>query len=318
MSSLKTVFMFSGQGSHYFQMGRQLFDVDETFRQWMMQLDGVAQDLCGRSVIDAIYSAGKAEVFDRTLLTHPAIFMVEYALAQCLIRRGLTPDMTLGASLGSFAAAAIAGHVTVEDAMAAVILQAKAFEGSCDRGGMVAVLADPTLFAEGFLSERSELAAVNFNSHFAVAAAQAQLDPIENDLRRRGVSFQRLAVSFAFHSRLIDPAQTRFLKATQSFPRRPGRLPLVCCAQATLLHELPDDFFWRVVRQPIQFRDTVAQLERREAHRYIDVGPSGTMATFAKYGLAASSASIAHVTLTPFGQDQKNLAALFAPTAGAG
>jgi hypothetical protein len=74
---------------------------------------------------------------------------------------------------------------------------------------------------------------------------------------------------------------------------------------------LPGDFFWRIVRQPIRFRDTIALLERRGACRYIDVGPGGTLATFVKYGLPAGSRSTTHPILTPFGQDQKNLAALF-------
>src|ERR1700733_6256349 len=79
-----TVFMFSGQGSQYFQMGRVLFEKNDTFRHWMVQLDDVARKLLGRSVIDALYSSfhGKGDPFDRTLLTHPAIFMVEYTLVR--------------------------------------------------------------------------------------------------------------------------------------------------------------------------------------------------------------------------------------------
>src|SRR6266571_5342822 len=100
----RTVFMFSGQGSQYYQMGRQLFDENPVFREWMMRLDALAHAATGRRVVNAIYGSGKAEIFDQTSLTHPAIFMVEFALAQCLIAQGTRPDMTLGSSLGSFAA----------------------------------------------------------------------------------------------------------------------------------------------------------------------------------------------------------------------
>ena len=312
--SLKTVFMFSGQGSHYHQMGRELFETNTVFRESMSRLDGLARSLLRESVIEAIYSGRKDAVFDRTRLTHPAIFMVEYALAQCLIRGGLAPDLTLGASLGSFAAAAIAGFVDEEEALTAIIKQAAAFEACCERGSMIAVLGDPRLFEEPFMRDRAELAGVNFAKHFAVSAVGAGLAQIEAELRERNITHQRLAVSFAFHSRWIDDARPPF----EAFLRTAmctgagaaGSLPLACCEQAAVLTSLPENFFWRVVRGSIRFRDTIAALERSGPYRYVDVGPSGTLANFARYGLPADSRSTAVATLTPFGQDRKNVAAL--------
>lgn len=310
MSVSKTVFMFSGQGSQYFQMGRELFDRNEVFRQCMLRLDALAQKLSAPSVIEAIYSAGKADVFDRTVLTHPAIFMIEYSLAQCLMHAGVMPDMTLGASMGSFAAATVAGCIDVEDSMTAVIRQATVLETCCERGGMIAVLADPALFEELDLGGSCELAAVNFASHFAVSARQADLGEIEAALSMRNVTYQRLAVSVAFHSRWMDQGRAPFESFMRSIRHARGRLPLACCEQAELLTELPDDYFWRTVRQPIRFRETITRLERDGAHRYIDVGPAGTLATFVKYGLPKTSRSTTHAILTPYGRDQDNLAAL--------
>ena len=196
--------------------------------------------------------------------------------------------------------------------MAAVVEQAIAFEASCERGGMIAYLRSVAVRRAAFLNHRSELAGINFKSHFAVSAVGMELDAIESVLKQRRVAHQRLAVSFAFHSRWIDNARDRVLSFMRSVRRRKSALPLACCAQATPLHDVPDDFFWRVVRQPIRFRDTVAHLERQGPHRYIDLGPSGTLATFVKYGLAPESRSTTHAVLTPFGQDEKNLASLLA------
>jgi len=88
----------------------------------------------------------------------------------------------------------------------------------------------------------------------------------------------------------------------------------VCCDQAAILYDLPEDYFWNVVRQPIRFRDTTDRLEAQGARRYIDVGPAGTLATFLKYGLPAATKSTVHAILTPFGVEQKHLAALLAST----
>ena len=312
----ETVFMFSGQGSQYFQMGRELFEKNETFRDWMVRLDDIPRQLSGRSVIEVLYSDlyGKGDPFDRTLLTHPAIFMVEYSLAETLVHAGVRPDMVLGTSLGSFAAAAVAGFIGLEDALTSVVRQAMAFEEYCEPGGMTAVLADPALFDEEFFSGRCELAAVNFSSHFVVSARCAELAELEAALDQRSVGYQRLPVSFPFHSRWIDEAKAPFESFMRSIPRKQGRLPLACCDHSAVLSGLPDDYFWSVARRPVRFRETAARLEQQSVYRYIDLGPSGTLATFLKYGMPAATKSTVHAILTPFGLDQKNLSALLAST----
>jgi len=315
MPASATVFMFSGQGSQYFQMGRGLYDNNNIFRKWMIRLDDMARDLCGRSVIEAIYSDGhrKADPFARTLLTHPAIFMVEYSLAQCLVSSGVLPDMVLGASLGSFAAAAVGGFIDVEDALTAVLRQAIFLEECCEPGSMIAVLADPALFAEKFLSDHSELAAINFSSHFVISTSLPELTEIEAVLKERNISYQRLPVSYAFHSRWIDNAKSPFESFMRTMRCKQGQVPLVCCQDRAVLSSLSDGYFWSVVRQPIRFHEAIEQLEQTGSHRYIDLGPAGTLATFLKYGMPAkNTVSRIHAILTPFGFDQKNLAALLA------
>jgi acyl transferase domain-containing protein len=308
----KTVFMFSGQGSQYYQMAQQLYAGNDAFRAWMTRLDNLLYDIAGRRVVADIYARPKSEAFDRLASTHPAIFMVEYALAQCLILEGIEPDIVLGASLGSFAAAAIGGFVRVEHAIEAVVKQADVFERCCEAGGMIAIVSDPALYREPFLAGRSELAGVNFSGHFAVAARSLDLGPIEAALKERDIAFQRLPLGIAFHSRWIDSAYEPFAALMRTLPTTRGCMPLACCERAALLAGLGDDYFWNVARNPIRFMDTLAMLERSGPHRYIDVGPSGTLSTFARYALPKTSASTAHPILTPYGQDTKNLHALLA------
>lgn len=301
--------MFSGQGSQYYHMGRELFETDAVFRGWMERLDATVSRVAGRSVLATLYSPDnvKSSPFERTAFTHPAIFMVEYALAQTLLARGVRPDIVLGASLGSFAAAAVAGLVDAEQALIAALRQAAVFEECCAPGGMIAVLHDPQLFEQDFLRDNCELAAVNLPNHFVIAAPRDRFAQIESGLRGRAVTYQVLPVSFAFHSRWIDTAREPFAQAMRSLVARPGVLPLMCSTRAECLTSLPEDFFWGVARSPIRFREAIAELERGGPCRYIDVGPAGTLATFLKYGLPAGSPSRVHAILSPYGRDVQNL-----------
>jgi acyl transferase domain-containing protein len=223
---------------------------------------------------------------------------------------GLVPDKVLGASLGSFAAATVAGMIDAEDALTAVVDHAKTLEMSCEPGGMLAILHDPVLYDESFLTANCELAAVNFASHFVVSAPLGRIAEIESSLKSRGVTYQRLPVLFAFHSQWIENAKEPFRARMQAIPCHMSRLPMVCCDQATTLASLPENYFWEVTRHPIRFRDAIARLEQDGVCQYIDVGPAGTLATFLKYALPAASASTARSILTLYGCGLQNFAAL--------
>jgi acyl transferase domain-containing protein len=305
MANPTIVFMFSGQGSHYYQMGRELFKQEPTFRKLLLDLDAIVRDMVGLSVVRSLYddTRAKYDLFERVLLTNPAIFMVEFAMAQTLIERNITPDYALGVSMGSFAAAVIAGCIGPEEALTAVIKQADTIEKHCRRGGMIAILSDPRVYQDQALSSNCDIAAINFSSHFVVAARQDRLDIIESYLRDNHITFQRLPVSYAFHSRWIDEARDPFQAFLRRLSYKPARIPLVCCAGAAILTAIPDDYFWTTAREPIRFRDTIVNLESRGTYRYIDVGPSGSLATSVKYAVAPTSASEALSTLNPYGHE---------------
>jgi acyl transferase domain-containing protein len=301
----RIAFLFSGQGSQYFQMGEALYAEHPTFRRWMQRLDAQVLDLTGHSVVHALYASGrgKADTFDHTLLTHPAIFVTEYALAQALIEAGLEPDVVVGASLGMFAAAALSGCMDVEEALTAVIRHAQAMENACEPGTMIAVLAAPRMFETSGLESFCELAAINFHSHFVISVPAAEAARAESILQRENLTFQRLPVAFAFHSRWIDPAEHAFKAYAATLQMKPAQIPLACCARSQLLLALPGDHLWTITREPIRFQRTLHFLERDGPYRYIDAGPSGTLATFTRYALPSESKSRAFPVLTPFGRD---------------
>ena len=316
MQNLKTVFMFSGQGSQYFQMGQQLFEQNPIFRQSMLEMDQLVRKFGGYSVLEELYSPGRAkgDLFDQLHLSYPAVFMVEYALAQVLLDAGIVPDLTLGASMGSFAAATVAGCISMQDALAIIVHQALSFGSRCEKGGMIAILASPNLHQNPALQSRSVIAAYNFAKHFVVAAKACDLDEIEAFLKQQSLIFQRLPTQFAFHSHWIDEVGAQARAHLEGVPLQTARIPIACCVHAQTITQPSADYFWRTAREPIRFQELITNLENQGQYHYIDVGPAGTLATFLKYSLArGDSRSRASMILTPYGQDLQALEAVLNP-----
>jgi trans-AT polyketide synthase/acyltransferase/oxidoreductase domain-containing protein len=293
-------------------MGRELFERDPVFRSTMQQMDRVFCDRCGESLLSVLFADDTAREmpFDRLLHSHCAIFMVEYALAMSLIERGVRVDMVLGASLGSFAAAAIAGCIDADAALQAVIEQALAVEAHGEPGNMIAVMGEPERFLTPDLLALCELGARNFATHSVISCSGRNVATVEDHLRQQGLAFHRLPVNYAFHSRWIDGAREPYATFLQTLTCRTGELPVVCCATVTVSNALPVDYFWSAVRDPVLLLKTLELIESRGSYRYIDVSPAGTMGTFLKYALPADSKSRIHHVMSPFGGDMDRLQAL--------
>jgi acyl transferase domain-containing protein len=313
MSQRSVVFMFSGQGSQYYQMGRPFFDGNATFRRILVELNDLATPLLGRSIVDVLYNDGrrKDELFNEIALTSVAIFIVEYALARMLMDDGIKPDYLLASSMGIYAAAAVASALPPEDILRSLAKMATIYETRCKKGGMITILDNQKLhYGLNALRQHSDVAALNFGSHFVISATDEHLGEIEAVLLREKVAFQKVAVSYPFHSRWIDGAREAALEVLGAMQYRQPKIPLICCAETDVLGVLTPQAIWSSVRKPIEFERTIVKLERRGPRCYIDVGPAGTLATFQKYILPSTSASKAYPILSPFGTEMKNYARL--------
>jgi trans-AT polyketide synthase/acyltransferase/oxidoreductase domain-containing protein len=309
MMNKPVVFMFSGQGSQYYHMGAELYREQPVFKRWLDKLDRIAAGLAGESIIKRLYDDKKtvSDIFERLRYTHPAIFMVEYALGRVMIERGMEPDAVLGSSLGEFTAASFAGVITPGDALEMIVKQAEIIENCLPHGegGMLTILHPPSLYDQTpLLHNHTELAAVNFSSHFVVSGTKEALTEIERFLKKRDIVFQYLPVSYAFHSRWIEPAgpaYSSYLRQKQF--QRPNRT-FVSSMTGNTIAGVPPDYFWQIVRKPMAFPQALASLEKKQGHAYLDLGPSGTLANFVKNNINEPSL----VTfMSPFGSDLKRL-----------
>ncbi|MET9831648.1 ACP S-malonyltransferase [Streptomyces sp. NPDC006385] len=305
------VFQFSGQGSQYRRMGLGLYRGEPVFRDTLDRLDAVARDELGVSVLAEMYDERRrTEAFDDIRFTHPAIVMVELGLADTLVHHGIEPDLLLGASLGEFTAAVVAGALDSEQCVRLVIRQARRLR-SARRGGMLAVLADAELHRRvPVLRDRTEIAARNYPGHFVVAGTDDALDAAEDELRLRDVVCHRVPVAYPFHSALMDEGEAAFRDLMAEADFRPLRLPVVSCVTGAEVDRMTVDHLWNAARRPIEYAATLTELERRGPHHYLDLGPSGTLHNFVRGGLPDGSRSRSYALLGPLADDARQLAAV--------
>jgi trans-AT polyketide synthase/acyltransferase/oxidoreductase domain-containing protein len=307
------IFMYSGQGSQYHHMGRELFDRDPVFRRALEECEAAYRVVTGRSLLDEIFAPGRSrrEPFDDTRKTHPAIVAVEYALSQVVLGWGVRPRYLLGYSVGEVAAAVVAGVIDFADGLTLATRQAALLHERCPAGGMLAILGPPALAAERpQLFAGTDVAAVNLERHFVVAGAPEDLKRIREELLVEEVPAQVLPVTQAFHSRFMEPAREELLALGTGLVPRPPATPLVSATFGGEVSGWSADFLWQLARRPVQFHGTVRALEEQGPFVYLDLGPSATLANFVDYALAEGSGSTTLASLRRSGRDVESMAAL--------
>jgi len=306
------VIMFSGQGSQFFHMGKELYIKQPVFKKWMDIQDNLIANLMGESIVEKLYDEKNkiGDDFNSLRYSHPAIFMVQYALYRVLTELKLKPYAIMGASLGEFTAAAATGVLNLEDGLELVVKQAEIIEKVCskEKGGMLTILDTLDLYDNNpLLFNHTELAGINYNNHFVISGTDKALNNIENFLVQKDISFQRLPVSFAFHSQLIEKAKPIYKKLLQEKKYNSPAYTFLSCMTGGELNRFPKDYFWQIIRKPMVFPQLLENLEKNHSYIYLDLSPSGTLANFVKNNLKEASASTYFTFMSPFGSDVNRL-----------
>lgn len=289
-----TIFLFGGQGSQYYHMGRELYDNNNIFRKWFDKGENLFQISNGISLIDTLFNKqnNKTGSFNELIFTHPSIFLFEYSLCQALMKKGVVPQAVLGSSLGEFCAATIAGVLSFKDSMNMVISQAKIIKEHCYPGVMLSILGNYSEMLKDNLLEEAELAAISGDNVFTISATQEALKAIKIKLIQNRILFQELPISYGFHSKLIDLARIPYFldikKTIFSLPT----IPFFSCIQKEIINKVSPEHFWNITRNILDLSATINSIEKNGSYIYMDCTPSGTMATLIKYILDSSSHSI--------------------------
>ncbi|MEV6257354.1 aminotransferase class I/II-fold pyridoxal phosphate-dependent enzyme [Nocardia sp. NPDC051911] len=272
--------MCTGQGSQFAGMARVLDAAVPLFRHALEQVDQVMAAHLGRSVRELMLD--EHTEIDRTELAQPAIFAMEYALAESLARTGVRPAWVIGHSIGEFAAAAVAGVFDLDDACRLVVARGELMRQLPEGGAMLAVRADPAEVA-GMLSGRTDvaIAAVNGPGEIVLSGAAPAIVRMREALAARGVATRPLTVSHAFHSPLMEPMVERFEAVARECAYRTPVLPLYSTVRGRLLdaNETMDATYWTEhVRATVRFGEAVEAALGTDPSHVIEIGPRRVLA----------------------------------------
>lgn len=315
MKNMKKVFVFTGQGSQYKEMGYELYKNNPVFRSSIEESEILIQKNLNRSLIEELYVSDKKD-FDDLLITHPAIVAVEIAMYEVLKSLDISPDYVLGNSLGEFAAGVVGGIWNSITAIEASIVQAKCIKknGLIGTGGMIAVIdQERSLDKNCFLDYNLYLASNNFDGHYTVSGLNKDLEKFKSFLKNTDVSFINIPVKVPFHSPIMHDCMHDFenyLSISSGINQHPNK-KFISGLKCKALDIIPNDYFAQVVSKHVNFSKSVDYMESKESYLYIDLGPSGTGSTFVKYNLKTpSQGSKTFSIMSPFKNEIERLSEL--------
>ena len=280
----KKIFLFSGQGGQYFEMGKVLYNENNIFKSYMDSLDEMIKEEMNESIIDKLYYSGntKSNIFNRTLYTHPAIFMIQYALAKTVEEEGIKADYLLGASLGEYVSLTLSGVLSLRDALKLIICQAALLEKHCEEGRMITILDNPDIWYNLLEKHtRCEIAAHNYEDCFVVAGYKEETDIAKNLLKEGKVIYNELPVRFGFHSYAVDEIREAYMQVMDTITINNPQIPILSSVQGEEIHYISKDYLWDIIRKPIKFNKVIEKLPN-DSVTYINLGTSSTLTNFIK------------------------------------
>jgi amino acid adenylation domain-containing protein len=281
-------FLFPGQGAQYAGMGAELYRLEPVFRDQIDRCAMILQPLLGTDIRTVLFSEAESrdetnQLLMQTRFTQPALFMIEYALAQLWMSWGIKPSVMIGHSVGEYVAGCISGVFSLEDGLALVAQRAALVQAQ--PGGAMLAVRLPESEVLPLLNPALAIAAVNSPTLCVVAGPYADIAELETRLQGNRVAVRRLKTSHAFHSPMMDPVIEPFTALLRSVKLGSPQIPFISNVTARYVTdaETGSPEYWAGhMRQAVRFSDGVAELVRDHRNVLLEVGPGLTLATLAR------------------------------------
>ncbi len=279
----KTAFLFPGQGSQKCGMGKDFYEQSKTAKVMFDQ----ASEALGFDMRALCFEPN--EKLDQTEYTQAALVTASLAMARTAMEKGLRADITAGLSLGEYAAIAVAGGMSDEDAIRTTRVRGILMQQAVPRGegAMAAVLGMETGKIEAVLSGISGVTIANYNCPgqivitgrtFAVEQAKAAL--LEAGARR----VLALNVSGPFHSPMLCGAGEALQKELDHVRWRNLEIPYVTNVTAETVTEIGQTktLLAQQVASPVRWEQSIRHMIASGVKTFVEIGPGKTLSGFVK------------------------------------
>jgi acyl transferase domain-containing protein/acyl carrier protein len=286
------IFMFSGQGAQYVNMGRELYEVEPTFAKYVDACSQILQPHLGLDIRNILYPdkqhlEAASQQLQQTAITQPALFIIEYALAKLWMEWGVHPKAMIGHSIGEYVAATIAGVFFLEDALAVVAARGQLMQ-QLPSGSMLAVPLRETQVQPILGNKLLSLAAINGQSSCVVSGATDAIEILQNQLTSQGVNCRRLHTSHAFHSQMMQPILEQFILVVKKVKLKSPQIPFISNLTGTWIKkdEATNPNYWsQHLRFCVRFSSGISELLKQHEGILLEVGPGRTLSTLTKQHL---------------------------------
>jgi acyl transferase domain-containing protein/acyl carrier protein/SAM-dependent methyltransferase len=288
----KLAFVFSPQGSQWLGMGRSLMAVEPVFRAKLAECERALTKLAGWSLVDELLAATANSRLSGVEFVQPALFAMQVALAELWNSWGVRPDFVAAHSLGEWAAACVAGVLSVEEAMRVVVESSRA-QTQAGTGGRMAVVE----LAEAEVKERIRrwpgevfVAGGNSPNSTVISGDAARVESVVTMWKEEGLMCSLIDVDVAAHCPCMDSA-SEGLKASLT-GLRPARtaIPFVSSVNGSYLRgtEMGPEHWARHLRQPVLFTEVIEQLARDGCTLFLEISPHPLLGGAIRQTLSAS------------------------------